>query len=90
MKDNKFSKIITYIVTAIAVVGIILLVRVLMAGEDAVENDVAVQNSVVSPLVSFSQYLLYGVVIVTLVLSMWGLFKNPENSKEDLIRCSLL
>ena len=31
MKDNKFSKIITYIVTLIAVIGIILLVRVLMA-----------------------------------------------------------
>jgi hypothetical protein len=85
MKDNKFSKIITYIVTAIAVVGIILLVRVLMAGEDAVKDDVAVQNSVVSPLVSFSQYLLYGVVIVTLVLSLWGLFKNPENLKKTLL-----
>jgi hypothetical protein len=90
MKDNKFSKIITYIVTAIAVVGIILLVRVLMAGEDAVENDVAVQNSVVSPLVSFSQYLLYGVVIVTLVLSLLGLFKNPENLKKTLLGVAAL
>ena len=90
MKDNKFSKIITYIVTAIAVVGIILLVRVLMAGEDAVENDVAVQNSVVSPLVSFSQYLLYGVVIVTLVLSLIGLFKNPDNLKKTLLGVSAL
>jgi hypothetical protein len=90
MKDNKFSKIITYIVTAIAVVGIILLVRVLMAGEDAVENDVAVQNSVVSPLVSFSQYLLYGVVIVTLVLSLIGLFKNPDNLKKTLLGVTAL
>ena len=90
MKDNKFSKIITYIVTAIAVVGIILLVRVLMAGEDAVKDDVAVQNSVVSPLVSFSQYLLYGVVIVTLVLSLWGLFKNPENLKKTLLGVAAL
>ena len=90
MKDNKFSKIITYIVTAIAVVGIILLVRVLMAGEDAVENDVAVQNSVVSPLVSFSQYLLYGVVVVTLVLSLLGLFKNPENLKKTLLAITAL
>ena len=90
MKDNKFSKIITYIVTAIAVVGIILLVRVLMAGEDAVENDVAVQNSVVSPLVSFSQYLLYGVVVVTLVLSLLGLFKNPENLKKTLLGITAL
>ena len=85
MKDNKFSKIITYIVTLISVIGIILLVRVLMAGEDAVENDVAVQNSVVSPLVWFSQYLLYGVILVTLVLSMWGLFKNPENLKKTVL-----
>ena len=90
MKDNKFSKIITYIVTGIAVAGIILLVRVLMAGEDAVENDVAVQNSVVSPLVSFSQYLLYGVVIVTLVLSLVGLFKNPENLKKTLLGLTAL
>ena len=37
MTDNKFSKIITYVVTLIAVIGIILLGRVLMAGEDAVE-----------------------------------------------------
>jgi len=84
MTDNKFSKIITYVVTLIAVIGIILLGRVLMAGEDAVENDVAVQNSVVSPLVSFSQYLLYGVILVTVVLSMVGLFKNPENLKKTL------
>jgi hypothetical protein len=90
MKDNKFSKIITYIVTAIAVVGIILLVRVLMAGEDAVENDVAVQNSVVSPLVSFSLYLLVGVIIVTLGLSLWGLFKNPENLKKTSLGLAAL
>ena len=84
MKDNKYSKIITYIVTAIALIGIILLARVLMAGEDAVKNDVSIQNSVVSPLVSFSQYLLYGVILVTVVLSLVGLLKNPENLKKTL------
>ncbi|TXD49648.1 hypothetical protein [Polaribacter sp. IC073] len=90
MIDNKLSKIITYVVTAIALVGIILLVRVLMAGEDAVENDVAVQNSVVSPLISFSQYLLYGVIVVTLILSLLGLFKNPENLKKTLLGLTVL
>lgn len=90
MTDNKLSKIITYIVTAIAVIGIILLVRVLMAGEDAVENDVDIQNSVVSPLISFSQYLLYGVILVTLVLSLLGLFKNPENLKKTLLGLAIL
>ena len=34
MKDNKISKIITYVITALSLIGIILLVRVLMAGEE--------------------------------------------------------
>jgi hypothetical protein len=40
--------------------------------------------------VSFSQYLLYGVVIVTLVLSLIGLFKNPDNLKKTLLGVSAL
>ena len=76
MKDNKISKIITYVITALSVIGIFLLVRVLMAGEEAVENDVDVANKVVSPLVYFSQYLLYFAIGITLVLSLGGLFKN--------------
>ena len=90
MTDNKLSKIITYVVTAIALIGVVLLVRVLMAGEDSVENDLDVQNSVVSPLISFSQYFLYGVVAVTLVLSLLGLFKNPENLKKTLLGVAVL
>lgn len=90
MKDNKTSKIITYVVTALAVIGIILLIRVLMAGEEAVENDVDVANKVVSPLVYFSQYLLYFTVGVTLVLSLLGLFKNPENLKKTLLGLAVL
>ena len=85
MKDNKITKIITYAVTAIAVIGIILLLRVLMAGEGAVQDDVDVANKVVSPLVYFSQYLLYFTIGVTIVLSLLGLFKNPESLKKTLL-----
>ena len=90
MKDNKISKIITYVITLLALIGIILLVRVLMAGEEAVENDVDVANKVVSPLVYFSQYLLYFVVGITLVLSLGGLFKNPESLKKTLLGLGVL
>ena len=90
MKDNKISKIITYVVTLLALIGIILLVRVLMAGEEAVENDVNVANKVVSPLVYFSQYLLYFAIGVTLVLSLGGLFKNPESLKKTLLGLGVL
>jgi hypothetical protein len=90
MKDNKISKIITYVITLLALIGIILLVRVLMAGEEAVENDVDVANKVVSPLVYFSQYLLYFAVGITLVLSLGGLFKNPESLKKTLLGLGVL
>ena len=90
MKDNKISKIITYVITLLALIGIILLVRVLMAGEEAVENNVDVANKVVSPLVYFSQYLLYFAVGITLVLSLGGLFKNPESLKKTLLGLGVL
>ena len=90
MKDNKISKIITYVITALSVIGIFLLVRVLMAGEEAVENDVDVANKVVSPLVYFSQYLLYFAIGITLVLSLGGLFKNSESLKKTLLGLGVL
>ena len=90
MKDNKISKIITYVITLLALIGIILLVRVLMAGEEAVENNVDVANKVVSPLVYFSQYLLYFAIGITLVLSLGGLFKNPESLKKTLLGLAVL
>ncbi|MDG2152005.1 MAG: hypothetical protein P8K12_07155 [Polaribacter sp.] len=61
-----------------------------MAGEEAVENDVDVANKVVSPLVYFSQYLLYFAVGITLVLSLGGLFKNPESLKKTLLGLGVL
>lgn len=90
MTSNKVSKIITFVVTAIALVGIFLLVRVLLAGEDAVTDDLELQNKVVSPLISFSTYLLIGVIGITIVLSLFGLFKNPENLKKTFLGLAFL
>ncbi|WP_298762338.1 hypothetical protein [uncultured Polaribacter sp.] len=90
MTNNKVSKIITFVVTAIALVGIFLLVRVLLAGEDAVTDDLDLQNKVVTPLISFSTYLLIGVIAVTIVLSLLGLFKNPENLKKTFLGLAFL
>jgi hypothetical protein len=85
MESNKLANIIKIIVTIIAVIGAVLLVRVLMAGEQEIVENVDLQNSLVSPLVSFSQFLFFAAVIITLVLSLLGLFKNPENLKKTLL-----
>lgn len=84
MKDDKLSKYLSILIAVLAVVGGVFFIRLFMAGE-AVETDVAVQNSVVSPLISFSQYLLYAAIAVALIASLLGMVKNPENLKKTLL-----
>ena len=84
MKDDKLSKYLSILIAVIAVIGGVFFIRVFMAGE-AVETDVEIQNSVVSPLVTFSQYLLYGAIIVTVIASLLGMVKNPENLKKTIL-----
>jgi len=75
----KNSKILTIIAAVLALIGIALFVRVSMAGDDAEALD-----SAISTLVSYTTFLLYAAAIVTIVLSLWNLIRNPENLKKAL------
>ena len=78
--NSKFSKILTIIVAVISVIGIALFINV------SITDDVPESISgAVGPLIGFSLYLFYAAVIITLVLSIRGLVKNPENLKKTLI-----
>ena len=81
----KSNKILNIIIAVIAVVGAILFVRVGMEDAKALETDVDLQNSVVSPLISFSFWLFIAAVAITVVLSFWTIIKNPENLKKMLM-----
>ena len=78
--NSKFSKILTIIVAVISVTGIALFINV------SITDDVPESISgAVGPLIGFSLYLFYAAVLITLVLSIRGLVKNPENLKKTLI-----
>ena len=78
--NSKFSKILTIIVAVISVIGIALFINV------SITDDVPESISVaVGPLIGFSLYLFYAAVLITVVLSIRGLVKNPENLKKTLI-----
>ncbi|WP_369048834.1 hypothetical protein [Tenacibaculum sp. UWU-22] len=79
MKNN-LSKILTIVISAIAIIGAILFVRVMSAGDDAQ----AVSDSVGS-IVTFSQWLFYITVLIAVVLSIWGIIKNPASLKKTLL-----
>ena len=78
--NSKFSKILTIIVAVLSLIGIALFINV------SVTDDIPEKiSSAVGPLISFSTSLFYAAVFITIVLSIWGLVKNPENLKKTLI-----
>jgi hypothetical protein len=87
MKSNKLLNIS---IAVISVIGIILFIRVAAEDKEALGASVDLQNSLVSPLVYFSTYLLYASVIIAIALSMIGLVRNPDNLKKTLMSLAVL
>lgn len=87
MKSNKLLNIS---IAVISVIGIILFIRVAAEDKEALGASVDLQNSLVSPLVYFSRYLLYASVIIAIALSMISLVRNPDNLKKTLMSLAVL
>jgi hypothetical protein len=90
MKDNNLAKYLSIFIALVALVGAILFIRVFMEDSDAIENNAAIQASVVNPIVFFSAGLLYAAIAITIVLSLWSVIKNPQNLKKMGIGVGLL
>lgn len=86
----KSNKILNILITLIAVVGGILFIRIFMEDAEALKTDVDLGNSVISPLIYYSTWLFYATVIVAIVLSLWSMFRNPENLKKTLASLGVL
>jgi len=80
----KSNKILNILIAAIAIIGGILFIRIFMEDAQAIEENVDLQNSIVSPLISYSYWLFIATVVITIGLSMWSLIINPENLKKTL------
>lgn len=78
--NSKFSKILTIIVAVLSIIGISLFINVTFT-DDVPE----LISGAVGPLITFSTYLFYAAVIITVGLSIRGLVKNPENLKKTMI-----
>jgi hypothetical protein len=86
---NKFYKVAKIGAAVLGVIGILLLVRVVAAGE-AVVIDAATQASTVDPFVSFT-FLMLGLTTVSAIgFSLWSLIQNPAALKKALISLAVL
>lgn len=69
-------KILKYLAVVFGVIGAVLLVRVLMAGDDAITDQVDVQASVVDPFLWLSYIIMAVVIALVLFYVLRGLFKG--------------
>lgn len=83
--NSKVSKILSLVSGFIGLVAIYFLTRIIMEGDDAVKESLELQNSLVSPFVSFAKIILIITTIITLVFSLWNLIKHPKLLKKTLI-----
>ena len=80
------NRLITIFVALLSLVGIVLFVRVMGIDEGSVEE----MSGAVSPLVTFSIFLIGLTVVVSVVASLWSLFKNANALKKSLLGLAVL
>ena len=61
-----------------------------MEGDDAVKESLELQNSLVSPFVSFAKIILIITTIIAVVFSLWNLIKHPKLLKKTLASVGIL
>ena len=88
---NKKLKIaLTTLVFLISATAAFFMIRV-MANSDAIKaDDVALQNSIVDPFVTFSKWLVILTIAVTIIFSLRSLFLNPKQLKKIVISLTFL
>jgi hypothetical protein len=84
--NSKFSKILTIVVAVISVIGIALFANAASIDKEEIEA----LNSAIDPLIVYSTYLVYAAIVITIVLSIIGLVKNPENLKKTLLGLAIM
>jgi hypothetical protein len=86
----KSNKILSIIIAVVALVGAFLFIKIFMEDAEAIKTDVDLQNKVISPIIYYSTFLLIATVVITVVLSLVSLVRNPENLKKTSMGLAVL
>ena len=88
--NSKISKILSIVTGLIGLIAVYFLMMIIMEGDDAVKESVDLQNSLVSPYISFAKIVFYITTILAVVFSLWNLVKNPQLLKKTLLSLVVL
>lgn len=88
--NNTVSKILSLVSGLIGLIAIFFLTRIIMEGDDAVKESLDLQNSLVSPFVSFARIILIITAVIAIVFSLWNLVRQPKLLKKSLISLAVM
>lgn len=88
--NSKVSKALSLISGLIGLIAIYFLARIIMEGDDSVKESLELQNSLVSPFVSFARIILIITTIIAVVFSLWNLVRQPKLLKKTLLSLAVL
>ncbi|MBI9040099.1 hypothetical protein [Lutibacter sp.] len=88
--NTKISKILTYATGLIGLIGFFFFIRIVVEGDTNIENDVNLQNSILSPFITFSIITLSATALIAVGYSLINLFKHPDVLKRSLIGVGIL
>ncbi len=88
--NTQLSKILSIITGIISLVAIFFLVRIIMEGDDVVKESLEVQNSIVSPYITFAKVVLIITAVLAVGFSLLNLIKHPKALKKALISVGVL
>jgi len=81
----KLENILKIVILVVAIISGYFFVRILMAGDDAIEMNPDLQGSLISPFLVVAYIVLAFTVIAALIFSIINLLSNPAVLKRSLI-----
>jgi glucan phosphoethanolaminetransferase (alkaline phosphatase superfamily) len=88
--DDKKSKILTYVTGFLGLIGLYFFVRIMMVGDTVLMVDADEQNSILSPFITYSIFLLIVTAASLVIFSIVNLTKDLELFKRTLMGIAVM
>lgn len=88
--DDKKSKILTYVTGFLGLIGLYFFVRIMMVGDTVLMGDADAQNSILSPFITYSIFLLIVTAASLVIFSILNLTKDLELFKRTLMGIAVM
>jgi hypothetical protein len=76
--NKNIGKILMIVTAVLMVIGVYFFAQTVISGDDAIETDGELQNSIILPAIQYTIYLVFGGAILALVFGLKNVVSNPK------------